>query len=193
MRICIDPGHGGTDPGAVDGIDRDGDDEIYEDKLYTEESDIVLKISKLLRDELRKSITVITTRGEDIFIPLRKRADLANRAEAAIFVSVHANAASNQRAHGIETLHYPTSQKGKELAGVIQNKLINKTNATNRGLKPRDNLYVLEETNMPAVLVECGFITNTREEHLLNSPSYQYLLAECIAEGIFDYGRVNHG
>ena len=191
MRVCIDPGHGGSDPGAVDGIDREQDDEIYEDNLYTEESDIVVQISKLLKDKLRKSITVIMTRGEDVFIPLWKRADLANNAAVDIFVSIHANAASNSGAHGIETLHYPGSKKGKELAGVIQNKLINKTNATNRGLKPRDDLWVLKKTDMPAVLVETGFITNPKEEHLLNSPSYQYLLAECIAEGIFEYGDIN--
>ncbi|MFP4018500.1 MAG: N-acetylmuramoyl-L-alanine amidase [Bacteroidales bacterium] len=191
MRVCLDPGHGGDDPGAVDGIDREQDDEIYEDDLYTEESSIVLAVARKLRNLLKDEHTIIMNRGSDKFISLAERVDLANKSEVDIFVSIHANAAANSQAHGIDTLHYPTSTQGKKLAGIIQNKLITKINATNRGLKSRDDLYVLKETDMPSVLVECGFITNPQEEHLLNSLSYQYLLAECIAYGVSEYGDIN--
>lgn len=189
MNVCIDPGHGGADPGAIDGIDKTQDDDIYEDEIYTEESEVVLKVSKTLKCLLSDSVEVTTTRKRDIFIPLHKRANLANKLPVDLFVSIHANAASNYRAHGIETLYYPTSIEGRELASIIQDRLIIKTGATDRLIKPRKNLYVLKRTNMPAVLIELGFITNPREEHLLNSHSYQYLLAEAICEGIIKYGR----
>lgn len=191
MKILIDAGHGGTDPGAVDPKDKGMDDEIYVDEIYSEESDIVLALSKKLINLLEKDNELFITREEDAYVPLSDRSELANENEVDIFVSLHANAAENQSAKGIETLYYPGSKGGKLLANRIQNRLIKNTYATDRGIKTRRNLHVLEETDMPAVLVEVGFITNLREEILLNCDEYLDLLAKSIYQGVEYYGRQN--
>lgn len=183
--------NGGNDPGAVDPKDKEMDDEIYQDEIYSEESDIVLDLSKRLISLLENDNKLFITREEDVYTPLHERSELANENEVDIFVSLHANAAESQSAKGIETLYYPGSKGGKLLANRIQNRLIKNTYATNRGIKTRRNLHVLEETNMPAVLVEVGFITNLREEILLNCDEYLDLVAKSIYQGVEYYGRQN--
>ena len=188
MKIAIIAGHGGSDPGAVDPKEKDQDDEIYEDVLYSEESDIVLKASKILRPILENNgHEVIMVRKNDKYMSLKEKATVANNNEVGIAISIHANAAANTQAEGIETLYYPTSEKGKSLADNIQKKLIRASKARDRGIKPRDNLYILKHTAMPTVLLELGFLTNNREEHLLNQKEYLYLLVQAVAEGIEDY------
>jgi N-acetylmuramoyl-L-alanine amidase len=191
MKIVYDIGHGGSDPGAVDPEDREMDDEIYADELYSEESDIVLALSKKLIELSKDNHELFITREEDVYIPLSDRSELANENEVDIFVSLHANAAESQNAKGIETLYYPGSKGGKRLANGVQNRLIKNTYAEDRGIKTRRNLHVLRETNMPAILVEVGFITNLREEILLNCDEYLDLLAKSIYQGVEYYGRQN--
>ncbi len=188
--IVIDAGHGGKDPGAIDPIEKEQDDGIYEDILYTEESDINLKAAKILKEILEEKTDhiIVMTRNNDEYIRLMDRTKLANDAKADIFISLHANAAVRSAAHGIETLYYPGSFQGDKLARIVQNQLIKATKANDRGIKPRDNLYVLKKTYMPAILVEVGFITNAREEHLLNEREYLYLLMNSVAQGVEDYG-----
>lgn len=190
MKIAIFAGHGGSNPGAVDPIEKEQNDGIYQDNIYTEESDVNLKAAKILEKILTNNgHEVLMARDRDVYISLQNRTHFANDNKADIVISLHANAAANSAAEGIETLYYPTSTNGKKLAKSVQKRMIKASNATDRGIKKRDNLYVLRKTMMPAVLVEMGFLTNPKEEHLLNEREYLYLLMEAVAVGVDDYER----
>lgn len=182
-KVVVDPGHGAEDPGAVDGLSKEELDEIY-----SEEDDLNWLIAKKLYDILsNRGYDLVLTRKKDEFISLQERADMANQFEADIFVSIHNNAAANTSAQGYEVLYWHTSNKGKLLAQDIYNTMAQELNWEGRGIVGRDNLHVLKETDMPAVLIECGFITNPVEEHLLNYEGYRLLLAKAIANGIEAY------
>ena len=171
--ITIDPGHGGSDPGAV-----------YED---IREKNIALDVSKKLRNMLEKDYIVTMTRNHDWKPSFSKRTDNANILLADIFVSIHCNSFSDSQANGIETLHSPKSENGIKLADNIQSKLVDNLGMTDRGIKPRDNLFVLKYTKMPAVLCELGFISNQSDREKLLSEKYQNRMAESIAKGIKNY------
>lgn len=174
--IYIDAGHGGSDPGAVAG--------------GVNEKDLSLQIACKLRDQLlnnyNNKFRVVMTRCTDKFISLTGRADLANSAGAKVFISVHINSASSSSASGIETYYYPGSSSGSSLAGNVQANLIAKTGAKDRGKKTA-NFSVLRNTKMPAILVECGFISNDAERGNMVNSAYQQKLAEGIADGINQY------
>lgn len=188
MKIAILAGHGGKDPGAVDPIEKEQNDGIYQDDVYTEESNVNLKAAKILEKILTNNgHEVLMARKDDVYISLQNRTHFANDNNADIMISLHANAAANSAAEGIETLHYPGSENGMKLAYNVQKRMISASNAVDRGIKRRDNLYVLRKTLMPAVLVEMGFLTNPKEEHLLNEREYLYLLMEAVAAGVDDY------
>ena len=169
MKVAIDAGHGGYDPGAVG-------------PTGLEESKLVLTISKLVADwlEVMKQ-EVLLTRESDVFVELEQRCDIANSWGADIFVSVHANS-NGSTAVGIETLY--TTENGMELARPIQEELIKGTGDTDRGLKERNDLYVLNGTLMPATLTEIGFISHPETESKLRTTNYQGLVAGCITRGI---------
>jgi N-acetylmuramoyl-L-alanine amidase len=118
---------------------------------------------------------------------LQSRTDLANSLKVDAFVSIHANAATATSAKGIETFVHPRSpQQTKDLGLLVHNNLINATGAVNRGLKTSD-FHVLRETNMNAVLVECGFMTNAEELVLLKSADYREKCAVGIARGLIQF------
>ena len=180
--ICVDPGHGGTDPGA---IGADG----------SPEKDFNLAISLALAQNLRDAgLGVVMTRSDDSFPTLKQRTDLANTAQASLFVAVHNNA-GDPGASGTETYYWhdpndPTkySVEGQKLAILIQQDLVAALGSVDRGAKthPKD-LWVLAQANMTAVLTEVGFVDNPVEEAKLKSPAYQKLAAGAISKGIFDY------
>ena len=172
-RVVIDPGHGGRDPGATtEGV--------------TEKS-IVLGVGMKIKDLMDDSnIDLFYTRENDSYISLSDRSGMANRVSSDIFVSLHANAAGREGANGIETFHFPGSDNGQKLAGLIQSELIENTGATDRGVKTA-RFHVLQRTTMPAVLVEMGFVTNPDEREKLILDSYQEKLAESIVSGINQY------
>ncbi len=173
-KIVIDPGHGGSDPGAVG-------------KSGLRESDVALKVSlkvEMILSDLGFSVRL--TRPSNTYVPLRTRAEIANHEQADLFVSVHCNAAENKSAQGVETFHYPTSKNGKVLAEILQERLVGLGGRKNRGVKTA-NFLVLRETFMPAVLVELGFISNSEEESVLNSNSYQEICANAIAQAVRRY------
>jgi len=186
--IVLDAGHGGKGVGAVD---VEGDDEIYKDEIYTEESELVLDFTLELGKKLKKRAryNVVLTRGCDEYIKLSNRTKVANHNHADIFVSIHANSYSDSDAEGIETLYYPTSKEGRRLAQSTQRQLISATRAVNRGIKDRDNLYVLKHTNMPAILVELGFISNPVEEEKLHNKEYKTKQINAIVKSIIDYSE----
>jgi len=184
FAVCIDPGHGGKDPGAVDGKDVS-----EKDNLATAEKDINLAVAKVLADKLRlQGARVTLTRSSDWYPSLAQRCQIANNFGANIFVSLHCNAGPAQAA-GIETLYNPDSKNGKRLAELVQTELIVATKAPSRGARPRSDLWVLNGTKMPAILIEMGFVTNPGEEAKLNSNSYQAILADAIVKAILRYKK----
>ena len=169
--ICLDAGHGG-EPGAVNGSK-------YESVATL---DIAFKVGAELE---HKGYEVVYTRTTDKHITLAERCAISNNNGANAFVSIHLNASTNRNAHGIETWCYCTlGERAKELANNIQNALIKSTSATNRGVKTSESLYVLKHTIAPAVLVECGFISNHEESELLFNDDYQNKIANAIVTGI---------
>jgi len=181
MIVCIDPGHGGPDPGAVspDGI---------------QEKHITLTVAKRVAEYLRRAeIQAVLTRdtdkelvlGNDDAAELRARAQVANNAKADFFLSIHCNAASTPDAEGFEVYHYPGSTKGAMLATKIA-----AAYALASGLKRRKvasaNFQVLRDTAMPAALIELGFLTNKADCALLREPAFQDKIALGIAFGILN-------
>ena len=172
-KICIDPGHGGKDPGAsTQGVN---------------EKDIVLNVSTILKQLLEKqSMQVIMTRTNDTFVELKERCNIANREKADVFVSIHCNSASSTQAHGFEIYHSIGSTKGNKLSADIklsvnENKSLIRAD---RGIKPA-NFTVLTGTNMPAVLVELAFISNDADREILKTKQNEF--AQAIAKGICNY------
>ncbi|WP_018086493.1 N-acetylmuramoyl-L-alanine amidase [Desulfurispora thermophila] len=171
MRIVIDPGHGGSDPGAV------GPNGL-------KEAHVNLAVALKVAEKLRKAgVEVRLTRTSDVFIDLQPRCDIANSFGADYFVSIHCNSAGTPEAEGAETYCYKFGGQGEILAKAIQTELIAATGRANRGVKTA-NYYVLRRTNMPAVLTELAFISSPEEERLLGSPDYQEKCATAIARGI---------
>lgn len=176
--IVIDAGHGGTDPGAVG-------NGLLEKEITL---DIALRTKQLLEET---GFTVIMTRESDVYPSLKQRTDLANNANADIFVSIHVNAGGGT---GIETWWHdkaPEPQKRQLLATYIQNELIAATGARNRGVKSptrdKGNFHVTRETKMPSALVEVGFIDNASDAAKLSESSYRQQIATGIVQGIIRY------
>lgn len=173
MKVCIDAGHGGSDPGA------DGPTGLHE-------APTVLTISKYVCEGLEaKGHSTLLTRKEEVYVALGTRCEIANDWGANYFVSIHMNS-NGPTAEGVETLY--KTDKGKALAAPIQKKLLEATKDVDRGLKYRDNLYVLNGTMMPAVLPEIGFISHPETEAKFKSDDYLKLIANAIVEGIIEHG-----
>ncbi len=172
--VMIDPGHGGTEVSATHfGVDE---------KTVT--LPIGLAVGAILEEA---GLDVHYTRTEDVKVSLAERVELANDADVDIFVSIHANAYPyNADITGIETFYVYDGENSAVLARFVQNNLIKTTEANNRGTKEA-GYYVLMHTLMPAILVETGFLTNEAECQLLDTPEYQQLLAQAIAQGVLDY------
>jgi N-acetylmuramoyl-L-alanine amidase len=173
MKVCIDPGHGGTDPGAIGKV-----------PFILNEKDVNLSISLLLKKELEaKGHTVFLTRDTDISVSLGTRASFANQKNVDIFI-IHCNSSTSNSAEGIETWIFTDSNAGKKLAEPVQQSLISTFSThKNRGIKEA-NFQVLRETEMPAILVECEFISNPTQLQFLSDNNNQKKIAQAIALGI---------
>ena len=173
--VYIDPGHGGSDPGAS------GNGII--------EKELNLQLAIKVRDKLRsQDVEVVMSREDDVYVSLQERAMQANSVTPDAFVSIHNNSFDGSSANGIETFY--TKSIDKSLADGIQSRLIANTNAANRGVK-LGKLYVTRKTNMPAVLVEGGFMTNPTEAEKLKTDSYQEAIANAIVDGTMNYLQSN--
>jgi len=176
-KIAIDPGHGGTDSGAVG-------------PTGVNEKDVNLQIALKLKAKLEaQGYTVVMTRETDEKVSLEDRVNKANDANADIFVSIHCNAAENSNAKGTETYHYPGSTKGEKLATEVQGELVEALDTNDRGVK-EGTFYVLKNTKMPAILTEVAFISNPDEEAMLNEEETQETAAQAIKDGIDAYFSV---
>ena len=175
MRICIDPGHSGpADPGAC--------------AAGFTEAAINLAIAFRLGSELAASgYDVIYTRAGDITDDsLAFRANIANEVLADCFLSIHCNAAESTAARGVEVYCYLGATAGRRLAACIQKQLVAAAYTIDRGVKEA-NFAVLRLTDMPAILVECGFITSDEDRAFLVTDEGQETVALAIAHGLLHY------
>ncbi len=184
--IVIDAGHGGSDPGKVstDGI---------------KEKDINLQIAVYLKDYLiAQDYTVYLTRETDCGlydenVSNKKTSDLNNRIQffkeknAAYVVSIHQNSYPDSHQHGAQTFYFTGSSDGKAFAESIQDSLLKIDDTNTRLAKSSDSYYLLKHSEVPSVIVECGFLSNPEETSRLTDSNYQKQIANAICTGICSY------
>ena len=184
--IVIDSGHGGADPGKV-GV------------AGTNEKEINLAIAKKLQERLEDAqINVIMTRDTDDDLSvesdkskkkadLERRCDIINSSGADVVISIHQNSYHEENVFGAQVFYYQTSTEGEKAAGIIQDAL-QKVNPDNtKKIKANNTYYILKKTEVPTVIVECGFLSNYKEAQKLVTEDYQKSVAEAVAEGILSY------
>jgi len=180
--IVIDAGHGGWDPGKV------GKNDVLE-------ADINLAIAEDLQILLETGGAIVfLTRADDTALGDTKNADLSARSamptdmKADIFVSIHQNAYHTSNVSGAQTFYYGNSEESKLLAEAVQARMRNFLDTENRKeAKANENYYLLKKTATPAIIAECGFLTNDAEAEKLSREDYQEKVAWAIYIGILDY------
>ena len=169
MKWYLDFGHGGKDSGAL-GTNS------------TKESDTVLKIGMLIKNNLEEAFEkVITTRETDTYYSLDYRSQVANKNNCDYFVSLHMNSSTNKSAKGCEVWVYDENSKVYTLSKNICSNLSKTINTPNRGVKISKDFSVLRKTKMPALLIEIDFISNSDVENNLASPKYIKNIADSIS------------
>ena len=170
-KVVIDPGHGGSDYGAI----REG----------INEKDLTLDMSKRVASILKsKGYKVALTRADDTYLELQERCDFTESENPEIFVSIHVNSAVATEPNGLETHYY--HDNSKQLAEVIQKHLVKNINSKDRGVL-KSKFYVINHTDVPAVLVETGFLSNAQERAELITDKRKQTTAKAIADGIIEY------
>ncbi len=181
--VVLDPGHGGKDPGKVG-----ADEEL--------EKDINLAISLKVREKLEEDgMEVVMTREEDVMLSdgdadnkkledLNSRIGIINEQQPAIAVSIHQNSYSDPAVRGAQVFYFTHSDKGKQAAEALQKELLEFDQENTRDIKANDTYYLLKKTEVPTVIVECGFLSCPGEAELLTDEAYQEELAGAIAKGI---------
>jgi len=174
MKIGIDPGHGGRDPGAI------GPTRVCE-------KDVTLAISLEL-DRLLQAAGLETymTRTDDRTMELITRTAQLNNMKCDLAVSVHINSATRQEANYIATFIQAQGGEAEKLARKVQNELVQATGWPDGGVRVK-NLHMTRETRMPAILCECGFISNPEQERQLRQSEVQKKLAGAIVDGVLAY------
>jgi N-acetylmuramoyl-L-alanine amidase len=169
--VVVDAGHGGKDNGAYR-------------RYGPPEKMVALDVAQRLERNLRESeLKTVMTRSSDVFIPLDQRVAIENSQKNAVFVSIHFNDSRRRGVHGFETYYH--SATSSELANRIQSKLMTIPHSVNRGVHTA-NFRVLRLAYYPAVLVECGFLSNRSEGNQARDAEYRELLSERIAEAIVE-------
>lgn len=166
--VVVDPGHGGHDFGGRSLVGRN-------------EKDLALDTAQRLKVALQKrGFRVIVTRNADYFIPLGQRVNVSNATPGCIFVSIHYNWDRRRSGHGMETYYY--QPRAARLAANVEREIA-AVGTRDRGVKQR-GFYVLRKNRRPAILVECGFVSNPRDNALAQSAAGRQAIAEAIARGI---------
>lgn len=181
--IVIDPGHGGSDPGAIGAAG-------------TREKDITLAISKRVKEYLEdEGAKVYMTRTTDVDVygpnasdrdELQARVDVGERNNADVFLSLHINSSVNKDIGGFSTYYYPKTNNDLRLAQNVQKKLADNFGVDDLGVR-QANFYVVKRISMPAILVEMCFISNPKEEKLMAGSWFQKKTARLIVEGVEQY------
>ena len=175
MKWYLDFGHGGKDPGAL-GTNK------------TKESDTVLKIGMLIKNNLEQAFEkVITTREDDKYYSLDHRSSKANKENCDYFVSIHMNSSTNKSAKGVEVWVYDEKSKLYTLSKDICTNLSKAINTPNRGVKISKNFSVLKKTKMPALLIEIDFISNPSVETSLKSDKYIKDISDSISKSLLAF------
>ena len=185
--VCVDPGHGGTDPGKV-GING---------QL---EKDINLAIAKKLKTYLEASdVAVVLTRDKDMGLyssgdahkkmaDMRKRCQLIEEVKPDLVISIHQNSYHEEAIRGGQVFYYKTSVRGKKLAQILQERFDYVLgDANKRQAKANDNYYLLLHVKEPIIIAECGFLSNWEEAEKLETKEYQDRLAWTLHMGIMEY------
>ena len=181
--IVLDPGHGGIDGGKI-GVNG------------AEEKEINLKISLKIKEILENAgMTVVMTREDDQRLAesqvedLKKRASLMNEQNAVLTVSIHQNSYHEAGVSGAQVFYYTDSAEGKLAAQILQEALKELDPENTKEAKGNNTYYILKQTEVPVVIVECGFLSNYSDAEKLADDSYQQELAKAIAKGISEYIR----
>jgi len=181
QTVVLDSGHGGSDSGKV-GING------------AKEKEINLLIAKEIRRLLEKEkIEVIMVREKDEELgkskveDLKYRVSLMNEKKPSLAVSIHQNSYHEENVFGAQVFYYKTSTEGEKAAAVIQEALQEVNPENTKKIKANDTYYLLKKTEVPTVIVECGFLSNYAEAEKLVSEDYQKKLAEAVTKGILQY------
>jgi N-acetylmuramoyl-L-alanine amidase len=173
--VVIDPGHGGVDRGGMPG-------QRLAEKGFT--LDTAKRLARVLGNV--SGIKVVLTRDNDTFVSLTERTNIANQyaGRDAVFVSIHFNAGRREGAYGIET--YYNNQRGYRLAALVHPRVIRAMASIDRGIRHR-GYWVLRKNRLPAILVECGFLTNHAEAARISDSGLRERLARAIGDAIVRY------
>lgn len=181
--VVIDAGHGGSDPGKV------GVNDALEKDINLE---IARKVKKLLE---KKGIHVIMTRKEDKALgdgergsqkvqDMRERVKLINKNKPELAVSIHQNSFHQADVHGAQVFYFKHSAEGEKYAGIMQEVLRTVDQGNTKQPKADDTYYLLKKTEIPIIIIECGFLSNPEEAEKLTTKEYQKEMAQAIADGI---------
>ncbi len=178
-KVVLDPGHGGSDSGAIGGG-------YYEKTLN-------LEVAKLVAEKLtKKNVYVYMTRSKDTTVSLEDRTNYSNEINPDIYVSIHTNSTVQEDSYGVETHYY--KDDSYSLAQLIHSKFASSKNLKKWDTKDRgvikSRFYVINHTEAPSVLIEIGFISNTQEREKLLTKERQEQIADSIADGILEYLKV---
>jgi len=181
--VAIDAGHGGSDPGKV-GING------------ALEKEINLKIAEKVKELLEaRGVKVFMTRLDDQMLggeqtdnkklqDMKERVTIINDADPDLVVSIHQNSYTDSSVSGAQVFYYSKSEEGERAAGIIHDALLSIDKDNRRKAKGNDTYYLLKHVNAPAVIVECGFLSNQEEAEKLLTEEYQMTVANAIVEGI---------
>ena len=173
-KIGVDAGHGGRDPGAI------GPTKLYE-------KNVTLVIAKEVESLLMLGgLDVCMTRRDDHTMELWERTNLLNQQKCDLAISIHVNSVVNPTANYISTFIQGTGGEAEKLAAKVQVQMIKATGWSDGGVRVK-NLHMTRETKMPAILVECGFISNPEQEQQLRQSEVQEKLAGAIVDGVLAY------
>lgn len=176
--VVVDPGHGGSQKGAVSSLNGEN---VYE-------KDLNLQVSYYTRQYLESyGFNTYMTREGDIYVSLEDRVNAANSKPTDLFISIHHNSSLTSSASGVEAYYYSTNQDGKFLADLICKKISEAVGIKNRGAKSSTTYYVLKNTRTTAVLVECGFLSNSEDLAKLTNKKNQEKIGKSIADAIRDF------
>ena len=191
VTIVLDAGHGGVDPGKV------GINGLLEKDINLQ---IVMKLKEALEKDKTMSAKVVLTRDKDMGHydendsnkkreDMNKRCEIINEVAPDLVISIHQNSYHSSAVKGAQVFYYEESEKGKVLANKIQGSLIKELAGGNKGRveKANDSYYLIMNVRCPAVIVECGFLSNENEARLLGDSEYQDKITKAIVEGIREY------